>query len=120
EIGEVKGDSGGFYGEAVHGIQTKKPHTGFVSIGHIGADIKLWQSRYIGQWRDSPCADIAHMKRHNGNPCFTLVGFQRQACWNQRLERFWWERPMRKEQIQPALRHCPESWRAFPRAMILL
>jgi hypothetical protein len=59
----------------------------------------------------------AHPKGHNAHPALAIERLQSKLWRNQGPQRFECDRPMRKQQVMPHLRHHPRSLRQRPRAV---
>ena len=90
-------------------VQTEKPHAGFSVARHIGANVQFRKSGEPWQHRRNAQAHAGHSKRNYREPGLPPKCVDLQSLGKKRAQGFRINRPVRKEQVVPHLRHHPWS-----------
>jgi len=115
KIGQVKPCPRDGDGQRVPRVQTEKPHAGLSAARHICSDIQLRESREPRQRRCPAQTDASHAKWNDCQPGLPFKCVDLQLRRKKRTECGNVDRPVRKEQVMPALRHHPRSCGKRPR-----
>src|SRR6266576_6676589 len=117
KIGQMVEGARGVDGWPVSRIQTKKIHACFIAERHVGTNVEFGEA---GQpWkRGQPARTYAaHPEGNDTQPAMVIKHIQRELRWNQGPHHLRCNRPVRKEQVMPALCHDPRSRWQGPRSM---
>ena len=98
-------------------IETEKPHAGFSTARHVGANIQLRKSREPWQRRCSAQPYTGHAKWNYSEPCLPFKSVDLQLRGKKWAQERRINRPVREEQVVPALRHHPCAGGQKPRPM---
>ncbi len=117
EVRQVKPGTSDGNSERVACIQAKKPDTGLATESHISTNIQFGERREPRQCRCPAQPHPGHAKWNHRDPRLPFKGVDRQLWGNQWAQDCSINRPVREEQVVPALGHHPRSGGKRPRPM---
>jgi len=105
------------HSQGVTRVQAEKPHARFSAVRYISTDIQFGKCREPWHRRRPAQPYTGHAKWNYGEPGKPFEGIDLQLRRKKRAQYCGGDRPMRKEQVMPALRHHPRTRRQRPQTV---